>query len=115
VLEVLRTSWRRVLLAGGAFTVVNTTFYIYITFMQDYGVRILHMPKSTVLLAIAIVSVLQIPALAGFAAISDRIGRRKMYLPGRSAPRSGRSRCSGWSTPAPDGAWRLGCSAARSR
>ena len=82
VLEVLRTSWRRVLLAGGAFTVVNTTFYIYITFIQDYGVRILHMPKSTVLLAIAIVSVLQIPALAGFAAISDRIGRRKMYLAG---------------------------------
>jgi MFS family permease len=82
VLEVLRTSWRRVLLAGGAFTVVNTTFYIYITFIQDYGVRILHMPKSTVLLAIAIVSLLQIPALAGFAAISDRIGRRKMYLAG---------------------------------
>ncbi|MDT7629055.1 MAG: hypothetical protein QOI50_985 [Pseudonocardiales bacterium] len=82
VLEVLRTSWRRVLLAGGAFTVVNTTFYIYITFLQDYGVRILHMSRSTVLLAIAIVAIVQIPALAGFAAISDRIGRRKMYLAG---------------------------------
>jgi MFS family permease len=82
VLEVLRTSWRRVLLAGGAFTVVNTTFYIYITFLQDYGVRILHMSRSTVLLAIAIVALIQIPALAGFAAISDRIGRRKMYLAG---------------------------------
>jgi MFS family permease len=82
VLEVLRTSWRRVLLAGGAFTVVNTTFYIYITFLQDYGVRILHMPRSTVLLAIAVVAIVQIPALAGFAAISDRIGRRKMYLAG---------------------------------
>ncbi|MDT7752983.1 MAG: hypothetical protein QOD96_6645 [Pseudonocardiales bacterium] len=82
VLEVLRTSWRRVLLAGGAFTVVNTTFYIYITFLQDYGVRILHMSRSTVLLAIAIVAIIQIPALAGFAAISDRIGRRKMYLAG---------------------------------
>jgi MFS family permease len=82
VLEVLRTSWRRVLLAGGAFTVVNTTFYIYITFLQDYGVRILHMSRSTVLLAIAVVAIIQIPALAGFAAISDRIGRRKMYLAG---------------------------------
>src|SRR5882757_2541821 len=82
VLEVLRTSWRRVLLAGGAFTVVNTTFYIYITFLQDYGVRVLHMSRSTVLLAIAIVAIVQIPALAGFAAISDRIGRRKMYLAG---------------------------------
>jgi len=82
VLEVLRTSWKRVLLAGGAFTVVNTTFYIYITFLQDYGVRILHMPRSTVLMAIAIVAIVQIPALGIFAAISDRIGRRKMYLAG---------------------------------
>jgi MFS family permease len=82
VLEVLRTSWRRVLLAGGAFTVVNTTFYIYITFSQDYATRILHLPKTTVLLVIAIVSLAQIPALAGFAAISDRIGRRRMYLAG---------------------------------
>jgi len=82
VLEVLRTSWTRVLLAGGAFTVVNTTFYIYITFLQDYGVRILHMPRTTVLMAIAVVALVQIPALAWFASISDRIGRRKMYLAG---------------------------------
>lgn len=82
ILEVLRTSWRRVLLAGGAFTVVNTTFYLYITFSLDYGVRILQMPRTTVLLAIAIVSLVQIPALAIFSAISDRIGRRPMYLAG---------------------------------
>ncbi|WP_211241360.1 MFS transporter [Pseudonocardia spinosispora] len=82
VIEVLRTSWSRILLAGGAFTVVNTTFYIYITFSQDYAVRILHMPKTTVLMVIAIVSLIQIPALAGFAAMSDRVGRRTMYLAG---------------------------------
>lgn len=82
VLEVLRHSWRRVLLAGGAFTVVNTVFYLYITFSQDYGTRILKMDRGTVLLAIAIASLVQIPALAGFAALSDRVGRRKTYLVG---------------------------------
>jgi len=82
ILEVLRTAWRRVLLAGGAFTVVNTTFYLYITFSLDYGVRILQMPRTSMLLAIAIASLVQIPALAIFAAISDRTGRRPMYLAG---------------------------------
>jgi MFS family permease len=82
VIEVMRTSWARVLLAGGAFTVVNTTFYLYITYSVDYWTRILGQPRSTVLLALAVVSVVQIPALAWFAAISDRIGRRPMYLAG---------------------------------
>ncbi|WP_051580350.1 MFS transporter [Pseudonocardia acaciae] len=82
IVEVMRTSWARVLLAGGAFTVVNTTFYLYITFSVDYGTRILSMSRASVLLALAIVSVLQIPLLAIFAAISDRIGRRPMYLAG---------------------------------
>jgi MFS family permease len=82
VLEVLRTAWLRVLLAGGAFVVVNTVFYLYITFSLDYGTRILQMSRTMVLLAIAVVSLVQIPALAGFAAISDRFGRRPMYLAG---------------------------------
>jgi MFS family permease len=82
VWEVLRTSWGRVLLAGGAFCVVNTTFYIYITFSQDYATRVLHLSRTTVLLVIAIISVIQIPALAVFAAISDRTGRRGIYLAG---------------------------------
>lgn len=82
ILEVLKLHWARIVLAGGAFVVVNTTFYIYITFMITYGKDTLKIPSSTVLIAIAIASVIQIPALAGFAAISDRIGRRKIYLAG---------------------------------
>ncbi|GAA5157213.1 MFS transporter [Pseudonocardia eucalypti] len=82
VVEVLRSSWQRVLLAGGAFTVINTVFYLYITFSQHYGKNILKMDQGDVLLAIAIASLVQIPALAGFAALSDRIGRRKIYLTG---------------------------------
>jgi MFS family permease len=85
VLEVLRRHWGRILLAGGAFTVVNTTFYLYITFMITYGTGTVGLTAGTVLIAIAIAAVVQIPALAGFAAISDRIGRRKMYLAGAVA------------------------------
>ncbi|NMI00591.1 MFS transporter [Pseudonocardia acidicola] len=85
VLEVLRHHWGRILLAGGAFTVVNTTFYIYITFMLTYGTKTVRVSSGTMLIAIAIASMVQIPALAGFAAMSDRVGRRTMYLAGSVA------------------------------
>ncbi|MGE0299539.1 MAG: MFS transporter, partial [Pseudonocardia sp.] len=85
VLEVIRHHWGRILLAGGAFTVVNTTFYLYITFMLSYGTKTVGMSQPEVLIAIAIASVVQIPALAIFAAISDRIGRRTMYIAGSVA------------------------------
>lgn len=82
VLEVLRDHWRPILLAGGAFTVVNATFYVYITFMLDYGTRTLEVPITTVLLGLAVGAIVMIPALAIAAAISDRYGRRKIYLAG---------------------------------
>jgi MFS family permease len=82
ILEVLRDHWQRILLAGGAFTVVNTTFYIYITFMLAYGTGTVGVSAGTVLVAIAVSSVVMIPALAGWAALSDRVGRRKLYMAG---------------------------------
>ena len=85
VIEVLRAHWGRILLAGGAFTVVNTTFYIYIVYLLSYGTDVVGLTTPQMLGAIAIASVIQIPALAGFAAISDRIGRRKMYIAGSIA------------------------------
>ena len=82
VLEAIRHHWGRILLAGGAFTVVNTTFYLYITFMLSYGTKTVGLSQPEMLAAIAIAAVIQIPALAIFAAISDRIGRRTMYIAG---------------------------------
>ena len=84
VVEVLRDHWGRILLAGGAFTVVNTTFYIYITFMLSYA-KTIDVTTGTMLAAIAIAAVVMIPALAGWAALSDRIGRRKLYIAGSVA------------------------------
>ena len=82
VLDVLRRHWRRVILAGGAFTVVNATFYIYITYMLSYGTATAGLSRDAMLLALAVAALVQIPALAGFAALSDRIGRRPVYLAG---------------------------------
>jgi MFS family permease len=82
ILEVLRTHLSRVLLAGGAFIVVNTTFYLYITFMLDYGTRTLGLEIGDVLMPITVATVLMLPALPAFAALSDRVGRHPVYIAG---------------------------------
>jgi len=82
LVEVLRDHWKQVLLAGGAFFVVNGTYYILVTGILDYGTRDLGLSRSTMLIAVLISSAFSIPALAGFAALTDRVGRRGVYMSG---------------------------------
>jgi Na+/melibiose symporter-like transporter len=82
LVEVLRDHWKQVLLAGGAFFVVNGTYYILVTGVLDYGTRDLGLSRSAMLTSVLISSAFSIPALAGFAALTDRVGRRGVYMAG---------------------------------
>ena len=82
IIEVLRTQPGQVLLAAGAFFTANGVFYISITGMLDYGTRQLGMPRITVLTAVLISSAVTMVVLPIAAAISDRFGRRPIYLAG---------------------------------
>jgi metabolite-proton symporter len=82
VWEVLRDHWRQVLLAGGAFFVVNGAYYVMITGILDYGTRDLGLSRSALLTAVLISSFAQIFFLSAWSALSDRVGRRPVYLAG---------------------------------
>jgi MFS transporter, MHS family, shikimate and dehydroshikimate transport protein len=82
VLEVIKEHPKQILLAGGAFFVVNGSFYILISGTLDYGTRSLGLSSDAMLAAVLISSAFQIPALIGFAALTDRVGRRPVYLIG---------------------------------
>jgi MHS family shikimate/dehydroshikimate transporter-like MFS transporter len=82
VLEVLRHHPKQVLLAGGAFFVVNGAYYVMITGMLDYGTRNLGVSQNIMLAAVLISSFAQIFFLPGWSALSDRAGRRPVYLAG---------------------------------
>ena len=82
VLEVLRHHPKQVLLAGGAFFVVNGAYYVMITGMLDYGTRDLGLSQNIMLAAVLISSFAQIFFLPGWSALSDRVGRRPVYLAG---------------------------------
>jgi MFS transporter, MHS family, shikimate and dehydroshikimate transport protein len=82
VIEVLRDHPKQVLLAAGAFFVVNGAYYVMITGMLDYGTRVLGVSQNAMLAAVLISSFAQIFFLPGWSALSDRVGRRPVYLAG---------------------------------
>ncbi len=82
VLQVIREHPKQILLAAGAFFVVNGAFYVMITGMLDYGTRDLGLSRSAMLAAVLISSVAQIFMLPAWSALSDRVGRRPVYLSG---------------------------------
>jgi len=82
IAEVIRSHWRQVLLAGGAFIANNTCFYIAITYAVAYGSGTVGIPRETLLFAVMTGSLVMIPVLMACGAFSDRFGRRGIFLAG---------------------------------
>jgi metabolite-proton symporter len=84
VLEALRTYPKEIVLGAGAFLSVQVTFYILIAFVVAYGASTagLNLSRNTMLAAVLIGAIAQIPSLLISAALSDRYGRRGIYMCG---------------------------------
>lgn len=79
ILQVIATSWRRILLAGGAFIASNACFYVIITWVISYGTTELQLSRELMLGGVMFGSLCMIPALIGVAAASDRLGRYGLF------------------------------------
>ncbi|MFG1672105.1 MFS transporter [Streptomyces sp. Y7] len=79
---ILKGHLGTVLLAGGSFAVNTATFYILITGVLDYTTRELDMDKSAVLTVSLCVSLTQLVLIPAAAALSDKIGRIRVYALG---------------------------------
>jgi MFS family permease len=80
VVEVLRNNWREVLLAAGSRFAENGAFYIYSVFMLVYGTQYAHVSRDVVLNALLIASAVEIFIIPMWGALTDRIGRRPVYI-----------------------------------
>jgi MFS family permease len=85
VLAALRDQGVTIALAGGAFIASSGCFYMVITYGMSYGINHAHASRSTMLLGVMLGSLLMMPALAWFAALSDRYGRTGIYMSGAAA------------------------------
>ncbi|MER7110348.1 MFS transporter [Streptomyces sp. NPDC000229] len=79
---ILRSHLGTVFLAGGSFAVNTATFYIIITGVLDYSTRSLGMERGAVLTVSLGVSLTQLVLIPAAAALSDRIGRLRIYTLG---------------------------------
>jgi MFS family permease len=80
IVEVLRRYPRQVLLAMGARFAENGAFYIFSVFVLTYATQRAKIDRDIVLNAILIGATVELAAIPLFGALSDRIGRRPVYL-----------------------------------
>jgi len=82
VLEVLARHPGTVLLAGGSYVASNGNFYLMTTFAIAYGTTTLRVPRADVLWAVLLALLAVSPLIVFGGALSDRFGRRPVYLAG---------------------------------
>jgi len=82
IVEVLRTQWREVLLAMGARFAENACYYIFTVVSISFAVDWLNLEKSMILTGIMIACAVQLVVIPLFGLLSDRFGRRPIYLAG---------------------------------
>ncbi|MEU6410156.1 MFS transporter [Microbispora sp. NPDC046933] len=82
ILGVLRHHWRDVLVAMGARMAENVSYYVITAFVLVYGTTAAGLPKGTVLNAVLIGSAFHFVTIPLWGALSDRLGRRPVYLLG---------------------------------
>jgi MHS family shikimate/dehydroshikimate transporter-like MFS transporter len=82
IIEVIRRYPKQILLAGGAFMIVNTGYFVGATYGLSYGTEVLGVARSTVLTGIVVGAVISLPVTIYAGHLSDRIGRRKVYIVG---------------------------------
>jgi MFS family permease len=82
LLEVFRRHPREVLVGMGMRFAQNVLFYIFTVFVLSYGEKALGYSKATMLAGVATGATVGLFSIPLFAALSDRWGRRPVYLMG---------------------------------
>lgn len=80
VLEVIRKDWRSLLLIMVLRFAESVPFFLATVFAVSYSTQQLGIPRQTILNVIMVCCVLAFPAHGLFGALSDRYGRRPVYL-----------------------------------
>ncbi|MET8808382.1 MFS transporter [Streptomyces sp. NPDC004546] len=82
LVSVLRNHWRDVLVAMGARMAENISYYVITAFILVYATTSAGVSKQTALNAVLIGSAVHFAVIPAWGALSDRVGRRPVYLLG---------------------------------
>jgi metabolite-proton symporter len=82
LLTVIKRHPKEILLSALARMAEQAPFYIFTAFIFSYGVNTLHVSRDFLLVAVLAASVLSFVSIPTFGHLSDRIGRKNMYMIG---------------------------------
>ena len=82
MLEVIKRQPLEIILSAFARLAEQAPFYIFTAFVFSYGVGILKISRDFLLVAVLAASILSFVSIPLFGHISDRIGRKRMYMIG---------------------------------
>ncbi|OED31740.1 MHS family MFS transporter [Planococcus maritimus] len=85
LVETLKYHWREVLIAVGAKVVETAPFYIFGTFIVSYATTNLGFSRTATLGAVMVATIITTILIPVMGSLSDRIGRKKLYIAGASA------------------------------
>jgi metabolite-proton symporter len=82
ILEVIKRQPRQILQSAFARMAEQAPFYIFTAFIFSYGIGTLHVSRDFLLTAVLVASVVSFFSIPFFGYLSDRIGRKAMYMIG---------------------------------
>lgn len=82
IADVLRNYRKEVALVAGSFLVINAVFYILVVFVLSYATTIVGVERNTILTVILISGFISLFTIPAFAALSDKVGRKPLYITG---------------------------------
>ncbi|ANU26359.1 MFS transporter [Planococcus versutus] len=85
IVDTLKYYWREVLIAIGAKVVETAPFYIFGTFVVSYATTNLEFSRTATLSAVMIATIITTILIPVMGALSDRVGRKRMYVAGAVA------------------------------
>jgi metabolite-proton symporter len=82
IMEVIRSYPREIVLSAVLRMAEQAPFYIFTAFVFSFGIGTLHVSRDFLLIAVLVASIVSFFAIPFFGHLSDRIGRKNMYMIG---------------------------------